>query len=63
VPPLELAGDVPLASGEVAQTDRVHVDGVEAGQGVDQRVTGLGADGLGHRGRRPLVPEDVALHE
>ena len=38
VPPLELAGDVALAPGEVAEADGVDVDGVQAGQGVDQRL-------------------------
>ena len=63
VPPLELPGDVALTSGEVTEADGVDVDGVQAGQRVDQGVARPGPDPLGHGRRRPLVPEDVALHE
>ena len=63
VPTLELAGDVPLPSGEVAEADRVDVHRVELGQRVDQGVAGVGAGRLGQCGRRLFVPHDVALDE
>ena len=40
VPTPELAGDVALVAAEVAQPDGVEVDGVDGGQGVDERLAG-----------------------
>ena len=64
VPPLELAGDVALAAGEVAEPDGVDVDGVEPRPGCRPVTpTGVGPDRLGHLRRRLLVAQDVSVHE
>ncbi len=63
MPALELAGQVPVAAGEVAKPDRVDIDGVEAGEGVDERPAGLGPGPLVEGRGRPLVADDVAVDE
>ena len=63
VPPFELAGDVAVPAGEVAQADGVDVHGMEPGQGVDERRSGSGPRRLGQQRGGPLVADDVPLDE
>ncbi len=49
VPALELARDVVLLLGEIAEADRIDVDGVKVGEHVDERFAGASALRLGER--------------
>ena len=60
VPPLELPGDVALVLAEVAETDGVDVDGVDAGEHVGDRLAGPAPAGLVEEGLGGLL---VAQHE
>ena len=55
VPAAQLAGDVVLLAAEVAEPDRVGVDGVDRGQGVGDAHADLVAVALVGEGRLGLV--------
>ena len=63
VPPLELTGDVAVSAPEVAQPHLVDVDGVDARQDVDDRLTGTATLLVRQRGRVGRAANDATVDE